>query len=85
MTTTFTAADLVVEGLENESTDRIFGLPGEENLDLLDALRRSGIELVLTRHEQTQELNVIIYVWMQISRFLLWIPPRSTWTSRQRC
>lgn len=52
MTTTFTAADLLVAGLENEGVDRIFGLPGEENLDLLDAIRRSSIELILTRHEQ---------------------------------
>lgn len=54
MTITFTAADLLIAGPENESTDRIVGLPGEGNLYLLDAIRRSGIELVLTRHEQPQ-------------------------------
>jgi acetolactate synthase-1/2/3 large subunit len=31
---------------------RIYGVPGEENLDLLEALRESSIELVVTRHEQ---------------------------------
>ena len=31
---------------------QIFGAPGEENLDVVEALRRSKIELVLTRHEQ---------------------------------
>jgi acetolactate synthase-1/2/3 large subunit len=30
----------------------IFGIPGEENLDLLDSLRNSPIKLVVTRHEQ---------------------------------
>jgi acetolactate synthase I/II/III large subunit len=45
-------AQLLVAALENEGVKRIFGVPGEENLDLLEALRRSSIELVLTRHEQ---------------------------------
>ncbi|EHK53045.1 acetolactate synthase large subunit [Allomesorhizobium alhagi] len=45
-------SDLLVAALENEGVDRIFGVPGEENLDLLESLRTSGIELVLTRHEQ---------------------------------
>ncbi|HWF97639.1 MAG TPA: acetolactate synthase large subunit [Steroidobacteraceae bacterium] len=47
-----TGAELLVAALENEGVKRIFGVPGEENLDVVDALRRSGIELVLTRHEQ---------------------------------
>ncbi|MBL7309747.1 acetolactate synthase large subunit, partial [Escherichia coli] len=38
--------------LENEGVDRIFGIPGEENLDVVESLRNSKIELVLTRHEQ---------------------------------
>ncbi|MBV8652217.1 MAG: acetolactate synthase large subunit [Alphaproteobacteria bacterium] len=45
-------ADLLVAALENEGVERIFGLPGEENLAVVEALRRSRIELVLTRHEQ---------------------------------
>src|SRR3954451_16391280 len=45
-------SDLLVAALENEGVDRIFGVPGEENLDVVEALRRSKIELVLTRHEQ---------------------------------
>ncbi|MDP9198070.1 MAG: acetolactate synthase large subunit [Pseudomonadota bacterium] len=45
-------SDLLVAALENEGVDRIFGVPGEENLDVLEALRQSSIELVLTRHEQ---------------------------------
>ena len=45
-------AELLVAALENEGVERIFGVPGEENLDVVEALRRSKIELVLTRHEQ---------------------------------
>src|SRR5579862_9227684 len=45
-------AELLVAALENEGVTRIFGIPGEENLAVVDALRRSSIELVLTRHEQ---------------------------------
>lgn len=45
-------SDLFVAALENEGVDRIFGIPGEENLDLVESLRASRIELVLTRHEQ---------------------------------
>ncbi|WP_067735423.1 acetolactate synthase large subunit [Novosphingobium naphthalenivorans] len=47
------ASDLFIQCLEQEGVEYIFGVPGEENLDLLDSLSRSGkIKLVLTRHEQ---------------------------------
>jgi acetolactate synthase-1/2/3 large subunit len=45
-------SDLLVAALANEGVKRIFGVPGEENLDVVDSLRRSEIELVVTRHEQ---------------------------------
>jgi acetolactate synthase-1/2/3 large subunit len=45
-------AELLVSALENEGVEQIFGIPGEENLDVVEALRRSTIRLVLTRHEQ---------------------------------
>ena len=45
-------AELLVCALENEGVQQIFGIPGEENLAFLDALRRSSIKLVVTRHEQ---------------------------------
>ena len=47
-----TASDLFVMALENEGVEVIYGVPGEENLDFLEALRKSSIELILTRHEQ---------------------------------
>jgi len=46
------ASDLFIKALENEDVEYIFGIPGEENLDLLDSLRGSNIRLILTRHEQ---------------------------------
>src|SRR3954468_5913233 len=45
-------SDLLVAALESEGVDRIFGVPGEENLDTVESLRTSSIELVITRHEQ---------------------------------
>jgi acetolactate synthase-1/2/3 large subunit len=46
------ASDLFVKALEAEGVEYIFGIPGEENLDLLESLRNSSISLILTRHEQ---------------------------------
>ena len=46
------ASDLFVKALEAEGVEYIFGIPGEENLDLLESLRTSTIKLILTRHEQ---------------------------------
>jgi D-aminopeptidase len=46
------ASDLLVAALENEGVDRIFGIPGEENLDIVESLRTSSIKLTITRHEQ---------------------------------
>ena len=45
-------SDLLVAALANEGVTRIFGVPGEENLDVVESLRGSKIELILTRHEQ---------------------------------
>ena len=45
-------ADLIVECLENEGVTHVFGIPGEENIRLIEALSKSSIDYVLTRHEQ---------------------------------
>lgn len=47
-----TAARLMVKCLENEGVEYIFGVPGEENLALIDALSDSPIRFITTRHEQ---------------------------------
>jgi acetolactate synthase-1/2/3 large subunit len=49
---TVKGSDLFVAALENEGVERIFGIPGEENLDVVESIRKSSIQLVLTRHEQ---------------------------------
>ena len=54
-------SDLLVAALENEGVDRIFGIPGEENLDVVESLRSSSIELVLTRHEQAAGFMAATY------------------------
>ncbi len=55
------ASDLFVKALENEGVQYVFGIPGEENLDFLDSLTRSSIQLVLTRHEQTAGFMAATY------------------------
>ena len=45
-------ADLIVECLEREGVTHVFGIPGEENIHLVDALSRSSIRFVLVRHQQ---------------------------------
>ncbi|MGP0058398.1 MAG: acetolactate synthase large subunit [Beijerinckiaceae bacterium] len=54
-------SDLLIEALENEGVERIFGVPGEENLDVVESLRKSKIELVLTRHEQPAAFMAATY------------------------
>ncbi|MGA9331178.1 MAG: acetolactate synthase large subunit, partial [Bradyrhizobium sp.] len=54
-------SDLLVAALENEGVAYIFAIPGEENLDVLDSLRRSKIKLVLTRHEQAAGFMAATY------------------------
>lgn len=46
-------AELLVKSLENEGVKYIFAVPGEENLTFLEALRKSTIKIIVTRHEQT--------------------------------
>ncbi|HTB27434.1 MAG TPA: acetolactate synthase large subunit [Steroidobacteraceae bacterium] len=52
---------LLVAALENEGVERIYGIPGEENLDVVEAIRNSSIELVLTRHEQAAAFMAATY------------------------
>src|SRR5271154_7108377 len=54
-------SDLLVAALENEGVTRIYGIPGEENLDVVEAIRSSSIELVLTRHEQAAAFMAATY------------------------
>jgi acetolactate synthase-1/2/3 large subunit len=55
------AAELIVKCLENEKVKYIFGVPGEENMDLLDALHGSSIRFIMTRHEQGAAFMADVY------------------------
>ncbi len=58
---TMTAAELLVRCLENEGVKYIFGIPGEENLDVMQALRNSSIQFITTRHEQGAAFMADVY------------------------
>jgi acetolactate synthase-1/2/3 large subunit len=55
------AAELFVKCLENEGVEYIFGIPGEENLDMMDALLDSSIKFVTVRHEQGAAFMADVY------------------------
>ncbi len=55
-------AEVMVKCLEHEGVRYIFGLPGEENMEMLDALRSSGsIEFVMVHHEQAAAFMADVY------------------------
>lgn len=56
-----TTSDIFVKILENQGIEYIFGLPGEENLDFLEAVRKSKIKLIVTRHEQAAAFMAATY------------------------
>lgn len=55
------AAELFVKSLENEGVEFIFGIPGEENLDVMDALLDSSIQFITVRHEQGAAFMADVY------------------------
>ncbi len=55
------ASDLFVQCLENEGVEYIFGLPGEENADVLMSLKQSSIKFLLCRHEQAAAFMADVY------------------------
>src|SRR3989338_9229965 len=56
-----TTSDIFVKILENKGVEYCFALPGEENLDFLEAIRKSKIKLVVTRHEQAAAFMAATY------------------------
>lgn len=54
-------AELLVMCLENEGVQYVFGLPGEENLHVLEALKHSSIQFITTRHEQGAAFMADVY------------------------
>jgi acetolactate synthase-1/2/3 large subunit len=56
-----TVAQLIVRCLENEGVTYVFGIPGEENIHLIQALQGSSIRYVLVRHEQGAAFMAEVY------------------------
>jgi acetolactate synthase I/II/III large subunit len=56
-----TVAQLIVRCLENEGVTHVFGIPGEENIHLVQALSTSSIRYVLVRHEQAASFMAEVY------------------------
>lgn len=54
-------AELLIRCLENEGVEYIFGVPGEENLQVLQALKQSSIQFITTRHEQGAAFMADVY------------------------
>ncbi|MEO1401047.1 MAG: acetolactate synthase large subunit [Cyanobacteria bacterium J06635_1] len=54
-------AELLIRCLENEGVEYIFGVPGEENLQVLQALKHSSIQFITTRHEQGAAFMADVY------------------------
>lgn len=59
--TDMNTAELLVRCLENEGVEYVFGLPGEENLHVLQALKHSSIQFITTRHEQGAAFMADVY------------------------
>jgi acetolactate synthase-1/2/3 large subunit len=58
---TQSAAELLVKCLENEGVEYIYGIPGEENIDVMDALLSSTIKFVTCHHEQGAAFMADVY------------------------
>ena len=54
-------AELMVRCLENEGVEYIFGVPGEETLDINNALLDSKIQFITVRHEQGAAFMADVY------------------------
>ncbi len=56
------AAEQLVEALVAEDVKYVFGIPGDENLHFMEALRKNGkIDLILCRHEQAAGFMAAAY------------------------
>ena len=63
-----TVAEVLVKCLENEGVKYVFGIPGEENLDMMNALEKSDIRVIVVRHEQGAAFMADMYGRLTKSR-----------------
>ena len=61
-TETRTVAELAISCLEAEGVEYLFGIPGEENIRLVDATAGSKIRFILVRHEQAASFLSLIHI-----------------------
>ncbi|MCH5138978.1 acetolactate synthase large subunit, partial [Clostridiaceae bacterium UIB06] len=54
-------AEMLVKCLEKEGVEYIFGIPGEENLTMMEAISNSSIKFITTRHEQGAAFMADVY------------------------
>ena len=57
----YNTAQMLVKCLEKEGVEYIFGIPGEENLEIMEALSHSNIRFITTRHEQGAAFMADVY------------------------
>ena len=69
------SAKLLVKCLENEGVEYIFGIPGEENIGVMDALLDSNIRFIITRHEQGAAFMAEIWTGLRWSRLQAKVQP----------
>ena len=81
-----TTAQVLVDCLEAEGVDVIFGIPGEETLDLMFAIRDSKIRFIPVRHEQGAAFMADVYGRLTgraggpVSACPRWAPVPPTWS-----
>jgi len=86
------ASDLFIKILENKGVKTIYGVPWEENLDLLESIGKSSIELILTRNEQTAVFMAATYgrftgragvalatLWPWATNMMTWVAYAQLW------
>src|SRR5258708_36761542 len=71
-----TVAQLLVECLENEGVEYVFGLPGEENIRIVDAVSGSSIRFILVRSEQGAAFMAEVYGRLTGKAGVCAAPPR---------
>ena len=81
------SSDLFIQVLENKWVDTIYWVPWEENLDILESIRKSKIKLILTRNEQTAVFMAATYgrftwrAWVAIATLWPWATNMMTWVA----
>jgi len=86
------SSDLFVKILENKWVDTVYWVPWEENLDILESIRKSKIKLVLTHNEQTAVFMAATYgrltwkagvamatLWPWATNMMTWVAYASLW------